>query len=98
MKHSDAPWAVLVDRRAGAKILSRARVVADVPCDVLRSADLDESATMSDRAVADAYLISAAPDLLNACQAALTAMNGHKSYTEAVLSIRQAIAKAMGFK
>ncbi len=77
-KHTPGPWVVRVGRYEGARIERDREPVALVPADETvedpRSGQIHE--TVSDRGLANARLIAAAPDLLEALKTAMKVLNG----------------------
>jgi hypothetical protein len=86
-KHTPGPWAVRFYERHETA--------------VIKTADGDEVATVDVKcmpdAPADARLIAAAPDLLEACEAFVVAMDSaHDHIERSIALMEKAIAKAKG--
>jgi hypothetical protein len=94
--HTPAPWRIEPEEHA-AVILCDAFVVADV----YYEAGVSAGASTKEEALANAHLISAAPDLLEALERAENALNWFindegECDIEALDTARAAIAKAKG--
>jgi len=90
MKHTKGPWEVAGhgDGNKQLPILANGKIIA---------------AIRDDGSLADAHLIAAAPDLLEACELALYALHKAQQYTKkdlteycSLVALKQIIAKAKG--
>lgn len=98
MSATPGPWKANI-HRDGARIEADGRSVAWVGADTIT---INETEVMSAQAKADAHLISAAPDLLQACELALRELQrfedqpGSNTETMGTAALRAAIKKARG--
>lgn len=100
-KYTPGPWSVYDchgDKLDACRFENGAFQVMSVDCDHHAVADCscNHSCRMEDECEANARLIAAAPDLLEACMEAVEALNGHPNTMGTEELLLSAIAKAEG--
>ncbi len=97
-KHTPGPWEVDSDERTGIVYISSHLIGSHDVCDLYHVADCE--IITKENAMANAHLIAAAPDLLEACKAAAACRfvakhpEDNKVFWETERTLGKAIAKA----